>query len=71
MRRQSGHGLSLATDAVVDEPSPPARPGGEDSWLGRWRITHLGHAVLGHTVMGAVIELREEDFPTPFLKTAA
>ena len=32
----------------------------------RWRITQLGH-----TVMSAAIRLREEDFPTAFLKTAA
>jgi hypothetical protein len=32
----------------------------------RWRITHLGHAV-----MSAAIRLREEDFPTAFLQTAA
>jgi hypothetical protein len=32
----------------------------------RWRITQLGHAVLS-----AAIQLREEAFPTAFLKTAA
>ena len=32
----------------------------------RWRITQLGH-----TVLSAAIRLREEDFPTAFLKTAA
>jgi hypothetical protein len=32
----------------------------------RWRITQLGHIV-----MSAAIRLREEDFPTAFLKTAA
>jgi hypothetical protein len=32
----------------------------------RWRITHLGH-----TVMSAAIQLREDAFPTAFLKIAA
>jgi hypothetical protein len=32
----------------------------------RWRITQLGH-----TVLRAAIRLREEDFPSAFLKTAA
>jgi len=32
----------------------------------RWRITQLGH-----TTMSAAIQLREKDFPTAFLKTAA
>jgi hypothetical protein len=32
----------------------------------RWRITQLGHAVLT-----AAIQLREETFPTAFLKSAA
>jgi len=32
----------------------------------RWRITQLGH-----TVLSAAIRLRQEDFPTAFLKTAA
>jgi hypothetical protein len=32
----------------------------------RWRITQLGHAV-----MSATIQFREEEFPTAFLKTAA
>jgi hypothetical protein len=32
----------------------------------RWRITQLGHAVLS-----AAIQLREEAFPIAFLKTAA
>jgi hypothetical protein len=32
----------------------------------RWRVTQLGHAV-----MSAAIQLREEQFPTAFLKAAA
>jgi hypothetical protein len=32
----------------------------------RWRITQLGH-----TVMSAAIQLREEEFPTAFFKAAA
>ena len=32
----------------------------------RWRVTKLGYAV-----MSAAIQLREEDFPAVFLKTAA
>jgi hypothetical protein len=32
----------------------------------RWRVTQLGH-----TTLSAAIQLRNEDFPTAFLKTAA
>jgi hypothetical protein len=32
----------------------------------RWRVTHLGHAVIG-----AAVHLREDHFPAAFLKEAA